>query len=89
MQKQSICAADHSLCFRYTDSAAPLLPEPEILRLYPFSLAVQPGLCLTWSETPIKRFLHDEAHFVAVIDSHDKTHVSMKDHFRGLSWAFR
>ena len=37
---------------------------------------------------PEDRFFHDEAHFVAVIDSHDKTHVSMKDHFRGLSGRF-
>ena len=37
---------------------------------------------------PEDRFSHDEAHFVAVFDSHDKTYVSMKDHFRGLSGRF-
>ena len=37
--------ADQRLCFRYTDSTIPLLPEYEITRLLPSSVAVQPGLC--------------------------------------------
>ena len=48
--------ADQRLCFRYTDSTVPLLPRSEISSLYPFSVAVQPGLCPTWS--------HNEAHIV-------------------------
>ena len=44
--------ADQRLCFRYTDSTIPLLPNCEISSLQPSSVAVQPGLCRTWSETP-------------------------------------
>ena len=49
--------ADQRLCFRYTDSTIPLLPKSEISSLYPSSVAVQPGLCGTWSETPKTGFL--------------------------------
>ena len=44
--------ADQRLCFRYTDSTIPLLSKSEISSLYPSSVAAQPGLCGTWSETP-------------------------------------
>ena len=44
--------ADQRLCFRYTASTIPLLPKSEISSLYPSSVAVQHGLCRTWSETP-------------------------------------
>ena len=44
--------ADQRLCFRYIDSTIPLLSKSEISSLYPSSVAVQPGLCGTWSETP-------------------------------------
>ena len=46
------CEADQHLCFRYTDSTIPLLPKSDISSLYSSSVAVQPGLCRTWSETP-------------------------------------
>ena len=49
--------ADQRLCFRYTDSTIPLLPKSEISSLSPSSMAVQPGLCGTWSETPKTGFL--------------------------------
>ena len=49
--------ADQRLYFRYADSTIPLLPISEISSLYPSSLAVQPGLCWTWSETPKTGFL--------------------------------
>ena len=49
--------ADQRLCFRYTDSTLPLLSKSEISSLYPSSVAVQAGLCLTWSETPKTGFL--------------------------------
>ena len=42
--------ADQRLCFRYTDSTIPLLSKSEISSLWPSSVAVQPGLCRTWSE---------------------------------------
>ena len=44
--------ADQRLCFRFMDSTIPLLPKSEISSLQPSSVAVQPGLCRTWSETP-------------------------------------
>ena len=49
--------ADQCLCFRYTDSAIPLLSKYEISSLYPSSVTVQTGLCRTWSETPKTGFL--------------------------------
>ena len=49
--------ADQHLCFRYTDSTIPLLPKSEISSLQPSSVAVQPSLCRTWSETPKTGFL--------------------------------
>ena len=49
--------ADQRLCFRYKDSTIPLLPKSEISSLYPSSVAVQPGLCRTWSETLKTGFL--------------------------------
>ena len=49
--------ADQRLCFRNTDSTIPLFPKSEISSLRPSSVAVQPGLCRTWSETPKTGFL--------------------------------
>ena len=49
--------ADQRLCFRYTDTRIPLLSKYEISSLQPSSVAVQPGLCRTWSETPKTGFL--------------------------------
>ena len=50
--------ADQRLCFRYIDSAIPLVPKYEISSLWPYSyVVVQPGLCRTWSETPKTGFL--------------------------------
>ena len=49
--------ADQRLCFRYTDSTISLLPEYEISSLQPSFVAVQPGLCMTWSEPPKTGFL--------------------------------
>ena len=49
--------ADQRLCFCYKDSTIPLLPRSEISSLWPSSVAVQPGLCGTWSETPKTGFL--------------------------------
>ena len=48
--------ADQRLCFRYIDSTIPLLPKFEISSLLPSSIAVQPGLCRTRSETRILVF---------------------------------
>ena len=44
--------ADQCLCFCNRDSTIPLLSKSEISSLLASSVAVQPGLCRTWSETP-------------------------------------
>ena len=49
--------ADQRLCFRYTDSTISLLLKYKISSLQQFSVAVQPGLYGTWSETPKTGFL--------------------------------
>ena len=43
--------ADQRLYFRYKDSTVPLLSLSEISSLQPSSVAIQPGLCRTRSET--------------------------------------
>ena len=43
--------ADQRLSFRYINSTIPLLSKSEISSLLPSSVAVQPGLCQTRSET--------------------------------------
>ena len=43
--------ADQRLCFRYIDSIISLLSKSEISSLKLSSVAVQPGLCWTRSET--------------------------------------
>ena len=45
------CEADLRLCLRYTDSTIPILPKSESSSLLPSSVAVQPGLRRTGSET--------------------------------------
>ena len=40
------------LCFCYIDSTIPLLSKSKISSLQPSCVAVQSGLCGTWSETP-------------------------------------
>ena len=44
---------DQRPCYCHTNSTFPLLPKSEISDLYPSSVIAQPGLCGTWSETPI------------------------------------
>ena len=56
-QLRSNREADQRLCFRYMDSTIPRVPKSEIPSLYSSSVAVQPGLCGTWSETPNTGFL--------------------------------
>ena len=43
--------ADQRLYFRYIDSTIPILSKSESSSLQPSSVAVQPGLCQTLSET--------------------------------------
>ena len=51
--------ADQRLCFRYIDSTIPLISKSEM----PSSVTVQPGLCLTWSETPKAGFVETRLNF--------------------------
>ena len=48
--------ADQRLCFRYSDSTIPLLIKHEISSFQLFCVAVQAGLCQTWSETTLLVF---------------------------------
>ena len=66
-QLHSNCAADQQLCFRYIDSEIPFLPKSEITSLLPYSVAVQPGLYLTWSETPKSGFLRQSSYLSRVV----------------------
>ena len=65
------CEADQHLCFRYTDTTIPLLPKSEISSLQPSSVAVQPGLCRTLSETPKTGFLRTRLIYRKVPKSSD------------------
>ena len=56
-QRRSNREADQRLCFRNTVRTIHLLPKFEISSLFPSSVAEQPGLCWTWSETPKTVFL--------------------------------
>ena len=49
--------ADQRLCFRYIASTIPLLPKSEISSLYTYTVAVQPDLYRTRSETRKTGFL--------------------------------
>ena len=55
--------ADQCLCFRYIDSTILLLSKSGILSLWQNSVAVQPGLCQTRSETTTF-FSHYAAHLL-------------------------
>ena len=55
-QLRSNCEADQLLCFRYSDSTIPLLLKSEISSFKLFSVLVQPGFCLTCSETTLLVF---------------------------------
>ena len=57
--------ADQRLCFCYTDSTISLLRKYEISSLQPSSVAMQPGLCGAWSETPKTGFVR--AHMSLVL----------------------
>ena len=48
--------ADQRLCFHYLDCTIPLHPTSQISSLKSSSVSVQPGLCLTYSETTEIRF---------------------------------
>ena len=49
--------ADQRLCFRNTVRTIHLLPKFEISSLFPSSVAEQPSLCWTLSDTPKTGFL--------------------------------
>ena len=56
-QLRSNCEADQRLCFRYMDSAIPLLVIFKISSFQPASVTVQSSSCQSWSETQIIGFL--------------------------------
>ena len=74
MRKQSNYTIDQRLCFRYIDSAIPLL--------LPFSVAVQPGLCWTRSKTSNTGFLVSRLIFKSQHDYvlHKHNYISLHRH---------
>ena len=58
--------ADQRLCFGYIDSTIPLLSKSEISSLKPSSVAVQPGLCGTRSETRMLVFPGRDSYFFMI-----------------------
>ena len=58
--------ADQRLCFRYTDSIIPLISKSKISSIETYSVAVQPGLCGTWSETPKTGFLRTRLNYYLI-----------------------
>ena len=67
--------ADQRLCFRYTDSSISLLHKSRISSLLPSSVAVQPGLCRTWSETPKTGFLTTRLKYDSIV--HRRVNVTI------------
>ena len=65
-QHRSNRKADQLLCFRFTDSTIPLLPNSEISSLSPSSLTVQPDLCGTRLEIQKTGFLRTRLIFSKV-----------------------
>ena len=57
--------ADQRLCFRYIESAIHLLSKSEVSRLFPSSVAAQPGLCRTRSETRTLVFPHRGSNYIS------------------------
>ena len=55
-------AADQRLCFRYTDSAIPLLTKSEISSLYMHFCDCKARFVLDLVGNPEDRFSHNEAH---------------------------
>ena len=47
---------DQRLCFRFLDNTMPLLPKYKVSSLWSSPVAVQPGLCQTWSESKLLVF---------------------------------
>ena len=58
--------ADQCLCFRYTDSAIPLLSKSKISSFYQSPVLVQLGLCRTCLE-PHCWFSHKAAHMSHIL----------------------
>ena len=56
-QRRSYREADQRLCVRNTVRTIHQLPKFEISSLFQSSVAEQPGLCWTWSETRKTGFL--------------------------------
>ena len=55
--KLHICSTVTTQLIRaFVFAAIPLLPKSEISCLLPSHMVVQPGICLTWSETPYTGF---------------------------------
>ena len=65
MRKSDFCIFENKIAYQlcgnkeagYIDCTIALLPQSQILSLYPSSVSVQLGLCLTWSKPAKTGFL--------------------------------
>ena len=79
MRKSTFCIgeskeADHQhLCFRYLNKTIPLLLLSKISRLKPSLVALQPGLCQTWSESTLLVF----SHCSSIVDGNEEWMIYM------------
>ena len=64
----SNCATGQSLCFHNINRTIPLLSKSVITSHLSAPVAVQPGLCWTWVETPKTGFLTSRAQGSFIID---------------------
>ena len=78
-QLRSNPEADQCLSFCYIDSTEPRLPKYKISSLWPSPVAVQPGLCQTWSESTLLVFSHRGSSVLWSI-------ASMKTCLKGVYW---
>ena len=65
-----------SLVIHCLDSVMSLVSATKISSLMLASVAEQASLSLTWSETPVDTFSHDEAHVLVRIRIHDCREMS-------------
>ena len=71
-------ADDQHLCFHYLDSTVPLLPKSKIPTLS-ILMAVQPGLCRTWSKTLMTGFIVTGLNYTRAAAAFGQKDLSVQD----------
>ena len=81
-------AADQRLSFHYLDRTIPLLPKSKSSSLWPLSVAVQPSLCRTCSETQKTGFLAMQLIKTKEYLSVSRTVYISGDYFVEFEWFY-